>query len=114
MILVDAVTTFEGRKTLILGRFISNVVSLVKTEDYDGFKLILIQEIDFNGKPQENIYVSVDLIGVGIDEIVLAANETSSRGTELTYKRSIDSVTIAKIETQIFEDGEADIDKLKE
>ena len=94
---------------MILGRVIGNVVSVIKDEAYEGFKLMVVQELNIDGSPDKNFYVSVDLVGVGIDETVLVTNGTSSRATDETFERPIDSVIIAKIDKLIFEDRELDI-----
>ena len=94
---------------MILGKVIGNVVTIIKDESYNGFKLMIIQEMNIDGSYDKNFYVSVDLIGVGVDEVVLVTNGTSSRATEETFEKPIDSVIIAKIDKLIFEDKELDL-----
>ena len=94
---------------MILGRVIGNVISVIKDESYVGFKLLVVQELDINGNYNKNFYISADLIGVGVDEIVLVTNGTSSRATSETFEKPIDSVIIAKIDKLIFEDREIDL-----
>lgn len=94
---------------MIIGRVIGNVVSVIKDDSYKKFKLLVVQELNIDGSYDKNFYISVDLIGVGVDEIVLVTNGTSSRATEDTFEKPIDSVIIAKMEKLIFEDKEIDI-----
>lgn len=95
---------------MIIGRVIGNLVSIIKDNSYKGFKLMVVQEMDIDGTDDENFYISVDLIGVGVDEIVLVTNGTSSRATEQTHEKPIDSVIIAKIDKLIFQDREIDLE----
>ena len=95
---------------MILGRVIGNLVSVIKDNSYYGFKLLVVQEMNIDGTYDENFYISVDLIGVGVDEIVLVTNGTSSRATTQTNEKPIDSVIIAKIDKLIFKDREIDLE----
>lgn len=94
---------------MILGRVIGNVITVIKDPAYIGYKLMVVQELNINGTYDNNFYVSADIIGVGINEVVLVTNGTSSRATKETYEKPIDSVIIAKIHKLIFKDRELDI-----
>ena len=95
---------------MILGKVIGNIVSVIKDSSYNGFKLMVVKEINIDGTYAENFYISADLIGVGVDEIVLITTGTSSRATKQTYEKPIDSVIIAKIDKLIFKDSEIDLE----
>ncbi len=94
---------------MIMGKVIGNIVSVIKDRSYHGFKLLIVQEMNIDGTHDKNFYISVDLLGVGAGEIVLVTNGTSSRATDLTYEKPIDSVIIAKLDKLIFEDREVDL-----
>jgi len=94
---------------MILGRVIGNVVTVIKEPSYTGFKLMVVQEINIDNTYENNFYISADIIGVGNGEVVLVTNGTSSRATDETYEKPIDSVIIAKIDKLIFEDREIDL-----
>jgi ethanolamine utilization protein EutN len=94
---------------MIIGRVIGNVVSVVKDPSYGGFKLMVVQEMNIDGSFAEKSYISADLIGVGVDETVMVTNGTSSRATDDTYEKPIDSVIIAKIDRLIFREHEVDL-----
>jgi len=94
---------------MILGKVIGNVISVIKDNSYKDFKLLIVRELKIDGSYDNNYYISVDLIGVGIDEAVLVTNGTSSRATKETLEKPIDSVIIAKIDKLIFKDREIDI-----
>ncbi|MFO7928316.1 MAG: EutN/CcmL family microcompartment protein [Candidatus Humimicrobiaceae bacterium] len=95
---------------MILGKVIGNVVSVIKDENYMGYKLMLVQQLDMEGNFKDNFVVSVDLIGVGIDEVVMVTNGTPARATEETKDMGIDSIIVAKIEKLIFEDKEVKLE----
>ncbi len=95
---------------MMLGKVIGNIVSVIKDEHYSGLKLMVVQELDMDGNFKKNFVVSADLIGVGIDEVVMVANGTPARATEETKDMGLDSIIVAKIEKLIFEDGEVILD----
>lgn len=95
---------------MIIGRVIGNVVSVIKDSTYDGFKLLVVQEMNIDGTYEDSFYISADLIGVGNDEVVMVTCGTSSRATEETYEKPIDSVIIAKINKLIFKDREVELE----
>ncbi len=95
---------------MIMGKVIGNIVSVVKDSSYIGFKLLVVQEMNIDGSFDKNIFISVDLIGVGNDEIVLVTNGTSARSTDMTHEKPIDSVIIAKLDKLTFKDRELDLE----
>jgi microcompartment protein CcmK/EutM len=95
---------------MIIGRVIGNVVSVIKDSSYNGFKLMVVQEMNIDGTYDDNFYISADLIGVGNDEVVMVTCGTSSRATEETHEKPIDSVIVAKINKLIFKDREVELE----
>lgn len=91
---------------MILGKVIGNIVTVIKDEKYNGLKVMIVQEMDMNGNLEQNYFISIDLIGVGIDEVVMVVNGTPARSSDETFDKGIDSIIVAKIEILIFEDGE--------
>jgi len=89
---------------MILGKVIGNIVSVVKDEKYKGLKLLVIQEVNFEGLLESNFYISADLIGVGVHEVVMVVNGTPARSSDETFDKGVDSIIVAKIEKIIFED----------
>ena len=90
---------------MILGKVIGNIVSVIKDESYTGMKILVVQEVNImNGEFTNNYYVSMDLIGVGIDETVMVVNGTPARSSEETKDIGIDSAIVAKIERLFFQD----------
>jgi len=60
--------------------------------------------MDVYGNFEKNFYISADLIGVGIDEVVMLVNGAAARSSTETNNIGFDSVITAKIETVIFDD----------
>jgi microcompartment protein CcmK/EutM len=91
---------------VILGKVIGNIVTVIKDEKYNGLKVMIVQEMDMNGNLEQNYFISIDLIGVGIDEVVMVVNGTPARSSDETFDKGVDSIIVAKIEILIFEDRE--------
>jgi len=89
---------------MIIGKVIGNVVSTVKDPKYNGYKLLVVQEMNCFGEFDKNFYISADLIGVGIDEVVMLVNGAAARTSVETNGIGFYSVITAKIEIVIFED----------
>jgi len=89
---------------MIIGKVIGNVVTTVKDPKYNGYKLLVVQEMNVYGEFEKNFYIASDLIGIGIDEVVMLVNGAAARSSVETNNIGFDSVVTAKIETIIFED----------
>ncbi|MHB1254054.1 MAG: EutN/CcmL family microcompartment protein [Candidatus Humimicrobiaceae bacterium] len=89
---------------MIIGKVIGNVVTTIKDPKYNGYKLLVVQEMNVYGEFEKNFYIAADLIGIGIDEVVMLVNGAAARTSVETNNMGFDSVITAKIETIIFED----------
>jgi ethanolamine utilization protein EutN len=89
---------------MILGKVIGNVVTTIKDPKYNGYKLLVVQEMNVFGEFEKNFFIAADLIGIGIDEVVLLVNGAASRASVETNNIGFDSVVTAKIETIVLED----------
>jgi ethanolamine utilization protein EutN len=54
-----------------LARVIGTVVATVKNDSLEGRKLLVIQSLDAQLKPQGNPLVALDAIGAGIGELII-------------------------------------------
>jgi microcompartment protein CcmK/EutM len=91
---------------MIIGRVIGTVVSNVKDSKYHGYKLLVIKEMNVYGGYEKGFYIAVDLIGAGIDEVVMLVTGAAARGSIETNDKGIDAVVTAKIEKVLFSDKE--------
>ena len=55
---------------MFLGRVIGNVVATAKVETMEGFKLLLIQPLDHEQKPNGAPIIATDRVGVGTGELI--------------------------------------------
>ena len=89
---------------MIIGRVIGTVVSNAKEPKYEGYKLLVVKEMNVYGEYEKNFYIAADLIGSGIDEVVMLVTGAAARGSVETNEKGIDAVITAKIE-KVFIDG---------
>ncbi len=69
-----------------LARVIGNVVSTVKNETLEGRKILIVQNLDENLKPQGKPLIALDAIGAGVGELVFWC-----RGKEASFPFKRDS-----------------------
>ena len=85
---------------MIVARVLGTVVCTQKNQKLEGFKLQLVQAVDYKefkgeGKP----LVAVDSVGAGQGEIVLVVSGSSARQTEATQNTPVDAVIMAIVDT---------------
>ncbi len=83
---------------MILAKVIGTVVSTQKESTMDGLKLLLLQQIDSEGKEKGNTVVAADAVDAGVGEIVLYASGSSARQTKRTDNRPCDAVVMAIVD----------------
>ena len=60
---------------MILGKVVGDVVSTMKHQDYDGYKILVIQPVDHHGKIVGKSFLAVDSAQAGIGDTVLVIDE---------------------------------------
>jgi len=83
---------------MLLARVVGTVVSTRKEESMEGLKLLLLRQIDLDGKETGGFVVAVDAVGAGVDEVVLYATGSSARQTKMTQNRPCDAVIMAIVD----------------
>lgn len=83
---------------MILARVVGTVWATRKDEQLVGMKLQIVREVDLDFEPTKNFVVAVDSVGAGVGEIVLVAQGSSARQTELTNKKPVDAVITAIVD----------------
>lgn len=83
---------------MILGKVIGTVWATRKDEQLKGLKMQLVREIEEDGTDKTRVIVAVDSVGAGVGEIVLFAQGSSARQTELTKNKPIDAVIMAIVD----------------
>ena len=77
---------------MILAQVLGTVVSTRKDSGLLGLKLLLTREVDAQFKPAGNYVVAADAVGAGEGELVLLAQGSSARMTEVSREKPVDAV----------------------
>jgi ethanolamine utilization protein EutN/carbon dioxide concentrating mechanism protein CcmL len=77
---------------VILARVLGTVVSTRKDSGLMSLKLLLTREVDGQFKPAGNFVVAADAVGAGEGELVLVAQGSSARMTEVSREKPVDAV----------------------
>jgi microcompartment protein CcmK/EutM len=93
---------------MIIGRVIGTVWATRKDESTVGMKFQLVREVNLDLTPTPSFVVAVDSVGAGVGEIVLVAQGSSGRQTELTRNKPIDAVIMAIVDRLDVDESEAE------
>ena len=63
-----------------------------------GMKFLVVREIDVENEDAAGYVVAVDAVGAGVGEVVMYAQGSSARQTELTHERPCDAVVMAIVD----------------
>ena len=77
---------------MLLALVLGTVVSTRKDPGLSSLKLLLVREVGADFKPTGNFVVAADAVGAGTDELVLIAQGSSARLTEVSKDRPVDAV----------------------
>lgn len=77
---------------MILAQVIGTVVSTRKDANLLSLKLLLTREVDLALKPTGNYVVAADAVGAGEGEVVLIAQGSSARLTDVSREKPVDAV----------------------
>jgi microcompartment protein CcmK/EutM len=98
---------------MLLGRVVGTLVASQKEPSLDGLKLLVLSQLDIEGKATGGYRVAVDAIGAGMGEVVLFATGSSARQTTVTDKRPCDGVIMAIVDV-LEVGGEVTYDKARD
>jgi microcompartment protein CcmK/EutM len=84
---------------MLLGRVAGTVVSSRKEPLIEGWKLLLVRQLDADNHEVSGYVVAADAVGAGVGEVVLYATGSSARQTETTRDRPCDAVVMAIVDT---------------
>ena len=90
---------------MILGKVVGSVWATKKDVKVENMKFLIVRHVDFDLKLKDSFVVAVDSVGAGAGEIVLVAQGSSARLTELTYQKPVDSVIMAIVDKLDIEPG---------
>jgi microcompartment protein CcmK/EutM len=77
---------------MILAQVLGTVVSTRKDTGLLSLKLLLVREVDTQFKPAGNLVVAADAVGAGTGELVIVAQGSSARLTEVSRDKPVDAV----------------------
>jgi ethanolamine utilization protein EutN len=84
-----------------LARVVGQVVSTIKEPGLDGFKILVVSDIDASdpdGREAGSSYLAIDLVGAGEDEIVLVAQGGAARVAEASRHTPTDRAVVAIVD----------------
>lgn len=84
---------------MLLGQVIGTVVADQKDEKLIGTKLMVVRQLNTEGKPSGGYVVAADSVGCGVNEVVLYASGSSARQTQATEGKPIDATIMAIVDT---------------
>ena len=83
---------------MVLGKVVGSVWATQKDSKVDNLKFLIVRHLEFDLKFKNSFVVAVDAVGAGAGEIVLVAQGSSARLTEMTDKKPVDAVIMAIVD----------------
>ncbi len=83
---------------MLLGRVTGTVVATRKEPLAEGWKLLVVRQLDEQGVASGGYVVAVDSVGAGVGEVVLYASGSSARQTQVTRDKPCDAVIMAIVD----------------
>lgn len=83
-----------------------NVVSTVKSERLQGFKLLVVSLLKPDMKPTGTNIVAVDTVGAGVGEIVLVVRGSSARQTARLSNVPSDASIVGIVDSVVYQGKE--------
>lgn len=90
---------------MIFARVVGTVVATQRSDQIRGARYLLVEATDPRGRPKGGYHVALDVVGAGVGELVLLAQGSSARQTEMSDQKPIDAV-IAGIVDLVEEGGD--------
>jgi microcompartment protein CcmK/EutM len=84
---------------MIIARVIGSAVSTIKADSLRGSKLLIVQRASTSDELQGDPFVAIDAVGAGHGELVLIAEGSAGRHTELTAGSPVDAVIFAILDS---------------
>ncbi|HEY4408407.1 MAG TPA: EutN/CcmL family microcompartment protein [Acidimicrobiia bacterium] len=88
-----------------LAKVVGQVVSTVKEPGLDGFKILLVEDLDANDPDREpfdgEAYPAIDVVGAGEGEVVLVAIGSAARIPSAAGRTPTDASVVAIVDSVI-------------
>jgi microcompartment protein CcmK/EutM len=82
-----------------IARVVGTAVSTVKEASLVGHKLLLVRETDEHNEVLGPVFVAVDVVGVGPDELVLVSEGSAARHATTTSGQPVDAVIMGVLDS---------------
>jgi ethanolamine utilization protein EutN len=82
-----------------IAKVVGVTISTIKQEKLHARKLLVVRETDETGKVVGKPLVAVDVVEAGVGDLVLIAQGSAARQTDLTDKSPVDTVIMAVIDS---------------
>jgi microcompartment protein CcmK/EutM len=83
---------------MIFAKIVGTVVSTQIDEGIKGKKCLLAQTCNHKGEVDGNYLVAMDLVGAGVEEVVIISQGSSARQTEITHQKPVDCVIVGIVD----------------
>jgi microcompartment protein CcmK/EutM len=83
---------------MLLGKVVGTLVASRKEPSMEGFKFLVVRQVDVDGQEVGGYVVAVDAVGAGVEETVLYATGSAARQTLVTKDRPCDAVIMAIVD----------------
>lgn len=84
---------------MLLGKIVGTLVASRKEPSMEGFKFMVLRQLNVAGEETGGYVVAVDSVGAGTGEVVLYATGSSARQTVATRDRPCDAVVMAIVDS---------------
>ena len=84
---------------MVIGKIVGTLVADQKDPKLVGLKLMVVRQLDVEGKEAGGYVIAADSVGAGIGEVVLYATGSSARQTSLTEGKPVDATIMAIVDT---------------
>ena len=84
---------------MLIGKVVGTLVASRKTETMEGLKLLVVKQVDLEGREKGDYVVAADAVQAGVGDYVLYARGSSARQTVQTDRRPCDGVVMAIVDT---------------
>ena len=84
---------------MLLGKVVGTLVATRKEPSMEGFKFLVLRQINVDGEDLADYVVAVDGVGAGVEEVVLYATGSAARQTMATKDRPCDAVVMAIVDS---------------
>jgi len=82
-----------------IAKVVGVTIATIKQDKLHGRKLLVLRETDETGKVLGKPLVGVDVVGAGVGDLVLIAQGSAARQTDMTDKSPVDAVIMAVIDS---------------